>query len=114
MKKGKYDLGQKEFYEFEDGHYVFDLKTGKEDENNYPEQIASYAEACSEYDIKGGVLIYSNSTKKKGIEGLKMDIYSKEELKYHFKGFLHQQAVWVKKAPKQPKVFDLPSLIKMN
>lgn len=118
INAGEYDLGDKEKFIIEkSGHYILDIKTGKEDEYNYPEQLASYTVAIEEsgdYKIEGAIILYSNSSKKKGIEGFKFEMITKEELEYHFKGFIFQYNIWLKKANKSPKVFDLPSLLKIN
>ena len=118
LEANKYDLGDKEKFIIEkSGYYILDIKTGKEDADNYPEQLASYTmavEESGEYKIEGAIILYSNANKRKGIEGFKTDQYNKEQLEYHFKGFLDQFNIWIKKANKSPKVFDLPSLLSMN
>ncbi|WP_448510671.1 hypothetical protein [Immundisolibacter sp.] len=117
LEKGTYDFGDKVTYEIpETGNYVLDLKTGAEDEQNYPEQIASYCAACLTLgiDVKGGILIYSNSQNKKGIEGLKLEQYDLNAMEYYYDAFLDQYKVWLRKAVKNPRVFDLPSLLKLN
>ena len=115
---GEYDLGGKNKFKVEKtGFYILDLKTGGEDENNYPEQLASYMHAVEEsdqYKIEGGIILYSNAKTKTGIEGFKVEQLTKDDLEYHFKGFIYQLNVWLKKANKTPKVFDLPSLLRMN
>ena len=64
--------------------------------------------------IEGAIILYSNANKRKGIEGFKTEQYNKQQLEYHFKAFLDQFNIWIKKANKSPKVFDLPSLLSMN
>ena len=118
IEKGVYDLGDKVKYEFpETGLYILDIKTGGEDKINYPEQLASYYSAVIEQpetNIKGAVLLYSNSGNVKGIQGFKLDLLTPAVLEYHFQGFIYQYNVWLKKANKSPKVFDLPSLLRLN
>lgn len=118
IEAGEYSLGDKvKFKVDKTGFYILDLKTGGEDENNYPEQLASYMNAVEEseqYKIEGGIILYSNAKTKTGIEGFKVEQLSKDDLEYHFKGFIYQLNVWLKKANKTPKVFDLPSLLRMN
>lgn len=118
IEAGKYDLGDKVFFEVEkSGNYILDIKTGGEDDVNYPEQLASYYNAVEEtgnIKIEGAIILYSNSKTKKGIEGFKTDQLNLNDLKYHFDGFLWQYNIWLKKANKSPQVFDLPSLLRMN
>lgn len=118
IEAGKYDLGDKVTFEIEkSGNYVLDIKTGGEDGNNYPEQLASYynaVEETGEMKVDGAIILYSNAQTKKGIEGFKATQISVSELQYHFKGFIWQYNIWLKKANKSPQVFDLPSLIRMN
>lgn len=117
IEAGKYDLGDKVFFEVaESGNYVLDLKTGGEDDANYPEQLSAYCRAVTECDVecKGAMIVYTNSKTKKGIEGLKIEQFNLDELRYHFDGFINQYKIWIKKAPKQPKIFDLPTVLRLN
>jgi len=119
IEAGEYDLGGRNNKLTIDktGFYILDLKTGKEDKHNHPEQLASYMYAVEEsdqYKIEGGLILYSNADKKTGIAGFDFEYLSKDDLEYHFKGFVYQLNVWLKKANKTPKVFDLPSLLRMN
>lgn len=118
IEKGSYSLGDKETFEVEkSGHYILDIKTGGEDDNNYPEQLASYykaVEESSDYKVEGAVILYSNANKKRGIEGFKAVQFSRSDLDYHFQGFTYQYNIWLKKSQTTPKVFDLPSLIRLN
>lgn len=118
INAGEYDLGGRTKFKVEKtGFYILDIKTGAEDEINYPEQLASYMSAVEEsnqYKIEGGIILYSNAKTKTGIEGFKFEQISKEDLEYHFKGFIFQLNVWLKKSNKNPKLFDLPSLLRMN
>jgi hypothetical protein len=97
------------------GTWLFDTKTGREDDKNYPKQLAAYANALKEtnnVDIEGAGIIYTNADTKTGIEGLKVVIYTKEELKYHFSQFLHVLAIDQEYSSDKPKVIDLPTIYK--
>lgn len=114
MKEGEVVNGRNKIV-FENGIYLFDVKTGKEDDKNYPKQLASYCEALrlhNNIEVKGAGLIYTNAETKTGIEGTKIVLYTPEELKYHFEQFLHVLAISNEYSTEKPKVIDLPTIFK--
>ncbi len=118
IEAGEYALGDKvKFIIAKSGNYILDIKTGGEDDVNYPEQLASYfnaVEESGEIKIEGAIILYSNSKTVKGIEGFKAEQLTLNDLNYHFQGFLWQYNIWLKKANKSPKIFDLPTVLRLN
>ena len=112
MKEGEIKNGRN-VVRFENGIYLFDVKTGKEDALNYPKQISAYIEALklmNNIDVRGGGIIYTNADTKTGIEGTKIVVYTKEELEKHFQQFLHILAIDQEYSSDKPKVIELPTI----
>jgi hypothetical protein len=114
MEEGEYKNGRN-IIKLSKGIWLFDTKTGRDDDKNHPKQLAAYANALKEtnnIDVEGAGIIYTNADTKTGIEGLKVVIYTKEELKYHFSQFLHVLAIDQEYSSDKPKVIDLPTIYK--
>ncbi len=119
IEGGKYSINGVKPLEIQKGRYIIDIKTGQEDDLNYPKQLASYMVGYEEReqstgDIDGGILIYTNAKTKGKIEGLKTVIYTKEELQKHFTGFLNIKKVSDEYGIDKPKLVLLPSILKLN
>lgn len=114
MKAGEIKNGRN-IVTFENGYYLFDVKTGKEDEKNHPKQLAAYSEALkltNNIDVKGAGIIYTNADTRTGIEGIKIVVYPADELKYHYKQFKHILAIDKEYSNEKPKVIELPTIFK--
>lgn len=128
IKEGEYQINSKMQY-FEDGLYLTDLKTGKS-VGEAKTQIAKYRAMMNalmpdfyNYEqegldlswVKGGICVHTQASTRTGIAGLSVIQYSPEELNQEADYFdNHLLPVWLKhNQDKQPKVFDLPTAIKL-
>jgi hypothetical protein len=75
-------------------------------------QIGAYAHAVTEQqglEIKGGIVIHTNSSAKKGIEGLSAKVRTAKELDLDFQNFMKVYEVWnINPTATAPKVFAMP------
>lgn len=115
VKAGEYPLnGSKTVIIPKDGTAIFDLKTGAEDDN-YPKQEASYAEATEEslgervdYCITG----YVDAKTRGENDGIKLVVAGRDEWKHDFVGFMHAHYLWYDKhGEKIPQVKTFRSVI---
>lgn len=116
IEKGTYDVnGSKGLVVLETGVYIGDLKTGSMVSDSAWAQIAAYQkafESLSGLQTKGGFVLHTSSSNKKGIEGLGCLIKTSEELIMNYKIFKSLSYVWDQRNPGFTlKAFEFPTLI---
>lgn len=116
IEKGTYDVnGSKGLVIPETGVYIGDLKTGSMVSDSAWAQIAAYQkafEALSGLETKGGFVLHTSSSNKKGIEGLACPLKTSEELKQDYAIFKSLSYVWDQRNPNFTlKAFEFPTII---
>jgi len=119
IKEGEYAVnGAKPIY-LEGGSYVCDLKTGSQvgDEANW--QTACYAKCVEEMGqvkkVAGTMILHTGSHNKKGIEGLSTIVRTHDDIDDDYNSYRLASSLWEKKnINATPKVFDFPSILKLN
>lgn len=116
IEKGTYDVnGAKGLVIPETGVYIADLKTGSMISDSAWAQIAAYQKAfegLSGLETKGGLVLHTSSSNKKGIEGLASVLKTSDELKSDFQIFKSLSYVWDQRNPGFTlKAFNFPTLI---
>lgn len=116
IKEGKYNINGSKALELPAGRYIVDYKTGNSfDKKNYFRQVASYDLAAREQGEKiiGALIIHTNDNQiKGGIEGLKTYYVDREQLDKSFDEFLAIKKVYEIELSYEPKIIDLPTLLK--
>lgn len=116
FEKGTYDVnGSKGLVIPESGVYICDLKSGNQVSESAWAQIAAYERAyvaMGKTVPKGGIVMHTNASTRKGIEGFSAELLTSEELKFHYKIYQHLSEVWKARNPKLGiKAFQFPTLI---
>lgn len=116
----KYNIGLSKPVDIEEGCYVVDIKTGKNEDSNYNYQTAAYFEFAKEMKIletlainsklKGTAVLYLNSNTN---SGWKFSIRNLKEIKNDFNCFKSALFLY-NQNPKKPKIFELPKNLKLN
>lgn len=119
IETGAYDVnGRSRLTIPQTGKYVGDLKTGKVVPESAWPQVATYTEAYEEMsgkEIKGGIILHTESGNKGGIEGFGTQIKTREELKPYCDIYAHLAAVYDARNPNvHIKAFDFPTIITMK
>jgi hypothetical protein len=100
------------------GLYVADLKTGNMVDENAYRQTAAYANCIEEMGIgkvEGTIIMHTNSKTKTGIEGFSAIVRNYEQVKEDYEEYRLAAALWERQnKDASPRIFDLPSLIKMK
>jgi len=102
------------------GYYMADIKSGAPKPQKHLEQIAAYTRAWEEgreddKRIVGGLIIYTNATQNKsGIEGIKIVVHTRDEMKEAFNVFKAEIVVDKAHASQKPKILELPSLMSLD
>jgi hypothetical protein len=116
----EYDVGTSKEIEIEAGVYVIDIKTGKNEDDNYNYQTAAYFEMVKEMKVLevlatkrkliGTGILYLNTNTK---SGWKLKLRNLKEIKNDFKCF--KSALFLYNlSPKIPKIIELPKNLKLN
>lgn len=119
IKKGDtFDVNGAKPLTLERGWYIGDLKTGKTVSSTTKYQLSAYAVAVKEmYDIEvnGSFVLHSNSKTKKGIEGLSVPFWNREETFSNFEDFkvIHKMYLISNPIPK-PKLIEFPKSAKLS
>jgi len=118
IKKGKYKIsGVTELF-IPEGLYVVDLKTGKSMPDNAFMQISAYASCYMEMTkekVKGGIVIHTGAKTKTGIAGLATYVKMADQLKKDYEKYRAVAKLYeLNFADKQPKIFEFPSLIRLD
>ena len=116
LRATKLELGRNK-YDIPAGNYIVDIKTGKNiNENQYYAQLAAYANADSlaGLKIKGAIILHLNAGTRTGIEGVKLFVKSKKELKPYFDYFLRTQKNYLFANNPQPTLYELPVFFNFN
>jgi hypothetical protein len=112
---GRYEIDGAKPVFVEEGWYIGDLKTGNSISDDYFMQLGAYRQAVVEHqglDIKGGLIIHTNSSTKKGIEGLSVKLHTAAELDADFNNFLKVYDVWnINPTAAAPRVFTMPNVL---
>lgn len=115
---GEYAVNGAKPLPLEEGVYIADLKTGKSVSNEAFWQTAAYAQALKEQtglDVKGTLILHTQSTNQRGIEGFGVKMRNEEEVKLDFDNFLKVFEVWkISPNPSKPKIFQMPKAIKLG
>jgi hypothetical protein len=110
LEEGDYQISTKKGEHIEAGRYIVDLKTGNSCSKDYLIQTVAYTKAYSE-NIKGNIIIHTNSDNKTGIEGIKLFIETDLELYWEqFKNY-YRTFQFINKDIK-PKLYEIPYLLK--
>lgn len=117
LEKGTYDVnGAKGLVIPETGIYIADLKSGNVVSDSAWAQVASYAEAYASMGFeapKGGIILHTSASTRKGIEGFSAELKTTAELRPHFEIFKHLSAVFDARNPNMgPRAFEFPIVIK--
>lgn len=117
LQGGEYFINGKTIKtKIETGLYLVDYKTGETmDETSVLCQLASYINAHKlKNKIKGGIAIHLNANSKNGIEGVKVIVKSKKELKVYFERFKNIKKVYYDNNEYiEPKKYQIPNIIKL-
>jgi hypothetical protein len=110
IETGDYQISTKKSEHIEGGIYVCDLKTGNSCDKNYFLQTIAYTKALN-MDIKGNIIIHTNSDNKTGIEGVKL--FVETDLESYWKQFkiYYKTFQFINKEIK-PKLFEIPYLLR--
>lgn len=111
IKAGKYNINGEKPIELPAGRFILDIKTGNEDDQNHPKQLAAYMQAYEEDsndEIVGGLIVYTNAKTK---SGLKTVFYSRETLLIEFERFLDVKKVFDHYSTIKPEMLTLPAKI---
>ena len=116
LEKGTYDVnGAKGLVIKESGTYICDLKSGNFVSESAWAQIAAYERAyisMGKEKPKGGIVLHTSASSRKGIPGFSAELLTSEELKPHYEIYQHLAAVWKARNPNLGiKAFQFPKLI---
>lgn len=111
--------------DIEPGHYIVDLKTGKDVGDEAYMQVSAYAELLRrtfirenislQDEVKGAIVLHLNAKTKTGIEGLATHLRNREEMSDDLGVFMATHLVWKRKnMGGAPTVRELPALINLN
>ena len=123
IKEGEYEIAGSKKLKLDAGWYVCDLKTGSQINEKARMQVARYSamvEKMYEVDqhpikVKGGLVIHTGSSTKKGIEGLNTHLIERDELVALNQDYKDIAKVWNRQfANKKPTIRQLPALITMS
>lgn len=115
-QSGEYMIGGATPVTLIKGIYVVDLKSGKSVDDNALLQTSAYAHFYKEMKkkkINGTIIIHTNASTRKGIEGLNTIVRTAKEMKDDFKDFCHVAKIWDRKQKEstKPKIFQFPSML---
>jgi CRISPR/Cas system-associated exonuclease Cas4 (RecB family) len=108
------NVGLKKPQKIEPGVYVGDLKTGKAIYKKNYVQVADYAYMAMEMfdlDIQGTFILHTNADTK---SGFRMWIRNREEMEADYALMKHYHELWLSESPPKPKVFDMPTKLKLG
>jgi hypothetical protein len=119
IAEGKYAVNGKTPLELAGGIYVVDLKSGNNVDDDAFMQTADYGYMVEEMNpdrkIAGTLILHTGSQVRTGIEGLATLVHNREEMDKDYQDFRHAAALWERKnANAKPKVFEFPSLLKIE
>lgn len=117
---GAVDISSK--LELEKGYYIVDIKTGKSIWEEYQYQMGAYAEAFKytfpkkkNKQLKGALIIHTNSSTKKGrMAGLNILYFDRPTLTENFKIFKCMLDIWKARPHSKPKDELLPATITLD
>lgn len=117
LEKGTYDVnGAKGLVVPESGVYICDLKSGNQVSESAWAQIAAYERAyisMAKSMPKGGIILHTSASTKKGIPGFSAELKRSDELIPHYEIYQHLSAVWKARNPNMgPVAFSFPTVIK--
>ncbi len=99
--------------EFVKGHYLVDIKTGRNvNETSYFAQLSAYANAenYKHFDIQGVIILHLNNSVKSGVEGVKMFVKDKSEIERYYKYFLSVKETFLFNNDIEPILYEIPSV----
>ena len=118
INKGEYPVNGSKPLKIEAGRYIVDLKTGNQVGESAFRQVAAYAKCHEEMGlgtIDGTIILHTNSKNKSGIEGFSTILRTKDQVEEDYKAYRLAASLWeIENKNASPKIFDLPSLIKME
>lgn len=118
IEEGDYDINGAKPLHLPAGLYVVDLKTGKVVDDNAFLQTADYAKCAEEMglgEIVGTLILHTQASTRKGIEGLATVYRSKEQMEQDYQDFRLAAALWERKnANAKPDVFEFPALLTLK
>lgn len=112
LEGGEYNISKKsELDIIPKGKYIVDIKSGKGFEtDNYAIQVSAYAKAYG--DIDGCIIIHLNSTNKTGINGVKLEILTKEDIEAPYNQFINLYNTFVyANRNLRPDIYDVPVML---
>lgn len=117
IEKGTYDVnGAKGLVIPESGVYICDVKSGNQVSESAWSQIAAYEKAyisMGKEVPKGGIILHTSASTKKGIPGFSAELKKSEELKPYYNIYQHLSEVWKARNPNMGLVaFSFPTIIK--
>lgn len=95
------------------GRYIVDLKSGKVfDKTSYWRQLASYYfGALGNEKMQGAIIVHLNYDQKAGIEGGRVHVMYRDQLKDYYEDFLALKRMFYKEATNTPRHYELPSIV---
>ena len=109
INKGEYMIAGSKPLKLEHGIYIADIKTGKQISNENYCQLSAYS-MCLDTKVIGGLVLHTNASTTKGIEGFQTHLRTADELENDFDKFLTYLKIY-NFNPVEPKVFDLPQVL---
>ena len=99
------------------GKYVIDLKTGKSiGEGNL--QVACYAKMAKKSgygEIKGTLILHTQSKNKNGIEGLGVSYQNEKQIEQNYQDYRDISKVWERQfGSKKPVIRQIPGIISLS
>lgn len=109
LEEGDYQITSKKTEHIEAGRYIVDLKTGNQCDKHHLIQTSAYSRAYGE--VKGNIIIHTNSDNKTGIQGVKL--FVETDLEPYFEQFknYYRTFQFLNKDIK-PKMYEIPYILK--
>jgi len=115
IKAGKYAVNGSQPLELQAGRYIVDLKTGKTVGKEARMQVSAYAKIAQKLnygEIKGSLIVHTQSRNQKGIEGLGVTLLTQEDMAQEYQDYRDIARVWERNFGSQkPVIRQIPSLI---
>lgn len=123
IKGGTYQVNGKTPLVIPEGNYILDLKTGNQVGDSAFQQTAAYLKCAEEMipdlmpirDWKGTIILHTSSKNKGSIEGLSTMLRLRPEVEKDYEKYRVASRLWeMNNEDAAPRVFEFPSLIKLN
>lgn len=116
IKQGTYKVNGRIPLDLEEGNYLLDLKTGNSISEDHYLQVAAYIKCVLDMklvdDIKGGLILHTNSANKTGIPGFGVKVRLTREIQEDIEVYKHAYGLWSwKNKENRPQSYTVPAII---